>query len=154
MRRVTLLLMLLMVALPGVAQAQGNLSIQIVKPGDRRNVEIGKIPVTVDITGGALPANYTWQVWIDSVPQGIVQTGLTTEIDMPEPSGPHRIRAELYDPQGTRVSTSDILVMAAPVEIHEPLFNRSWYVPAMAVLSLGIVGLIVLGLRLRPRTAT
>jgi hypothetical protein len=154
MKKFALLFLLMLSVLPAELDAQGNLSIQIIKPGNRRNVELGEIPVTVEITGGVLPADYTWQVLIDSEPQGIVKGTLTTNVVVPKPSGPHRIAAELYDGQGNSISRSEILVMAAPVEVHEPVFNRGWYVPAMGVFTLVIVGIIVLGLRLRPRTAT
>lgn len=154
MNKFLLLGLLLLAAFPVGAAAQGNYSIRIVKPGDRRNVELGEIPVTVEIVGGVLPAEYTWQILIDGEPQGMVRGELTTRIMMPKPSGPHRIKAELYDGQGRVISAHEILVMAAPVEVHESVFNRAWYVPAMALLTLLIAGLIFLGLRLRPRTAT
>jgi hypothetical protein len=143
-----------LVMLPCVAQAQTDASIKIVKPGDRRNVELGEITVTVAIEGTESGGGYAWQILIDGVPQGLLRGVTTTNIVMPKPTGPHRLKAELYDSQGITVSAHEILVMAAPVENRDPVFNRAWYVPAMAAFTALIFGIIILGLRLRPRTVT
>lgn len=154
MKRLLVIGLLLVMALPLAALAQSSATIKIVKPGDRRNVELTEIPVEVKVEGVALSEGYRWQILIDGVPQGMVHDTLTTKIVVPKPTGPHRLKAELYDANGAVVATHDILVMAAPVENHEPLFNRAWYVPAMGLLSLATVGFVLLGLRLRPRTTT
>jgi hypothetical protein len=140
--------------LPLVTQGQTNAAITIVKPGDRRNVELGKVTVTVQLAGVAPGDGHTWQMLIDGVPQGMVREGLTTEIDIPRPSGPHRLKAELYDASGKAIASNEILVMAAPVESREPVFNRAWFVPFAAVFTVAIIGIILLGLRLRPRLTT
>lgn len=154
MKRLLVMGLLLVMALPFGASAQGNASIKIVKPGDRRNVELTDIPITVEISGAALNDGYTWQMLIDGEPQGMVRDTLTTNITIPKPTGPHRLKAELYDATGAVAAAHEILVIAAPVENHEVLFNRAWYVPAMALFSLATVGFVLLGLRLRPRTTT
>ncbi len=151
--RMFLALVLLSVA-TGAVSAQGNPSIKIVKPGDRRNVETAQIPVTVEITGASLSDGYSWQMFVDGVPQEVVHDSLTASILVGDPSGPRRLKAVLYDPQGNSIASNEILVMAAPVEKDDqPVFNRDWFAPLMAVFTLIIIGLIVLGLRLRPRTA-
>lgn len=154
MKKWLLLLFLLAIVLPNQTFAQSNVSIKFVKPGDRRNVELGEIPVTVAITGVSLQDGFTWRVLIDGDPQPMVSNSTTTKIVMPQPSGPHRLKAELYDAQGKTVGSDEILVLAAPIESQEPVFNRAWYAPAMAVFVLVIIGLLILGLRLRPRITT
>ena len=149
-----LLTVLFIGIVPAVVSAQSNASIKIVKPGDRRNVETAQISVTVEITGASLSEGYSWQMFVDGVPQGMVRNALTAPIMVGEPSGPRRLKAVLYDPQGNSIASHEILVMAAPVEKdNEPVFNREWFAPLMAVFTVIIIGLLVLGLRLRPRTA-
>lgn len=152
MKRLILFTLLLFSILPLGADAQSNASIKIIKPGDRRNVELGEITVTVEITGVAPEDSYAWQMLIDGEPQGMVRDTLTTNITVPKPSGPHRLKAELYDSQGSPIASNEILVLAAPVENHDPVFNRTWFAPVMAVFTIMIIGIILLGLRLRPRT--
>ncbi len=156
MRRFRLVLLgvigLMSALLPAVA-AQSDASIRFVKPGDRRNVGLGEVSVTVDISGVSLNDGYRWQVLIDGVPEPIVADGLTTQVEIPKPSGPHRLMAVLLDPQGSRIASDEILVIAAPVDRHDPVFNREWFAPLMAVFTLVIIGIIILGLRLRPRLA-
>lgn len=136
----------------GALAAQGGASIKFVKPGDRRNVPIGQMDVTVAITGVTLSEGYTWQLLVDSVPEGSVRDRTTITFEMSQPSGPRRMKAVLLDPQGQPVASDEILVLAAPVEELIPVFNRSWFAPAMAVLTVVVAAIIVLGLRLRPRT--
>lgn len=142
----------LMSALP--ASAQENAAIQFVKPGDRRNVALGELEVTVAVTGVKLSDGYTWQIFIDGVPQQVVGDSLTARVLIDKPTGPRRLKAVLYDATGAPVATNEILVIAAPVEKQEEIFNRAWFVPFMAVFTAGILAIILLGLRLRPRTAT
>lgn len=151
MKRLILFTLFVLTMLPPVVGAQSNAAIKIVKPGDRRNVELGEIPVTVEITGVAPGDGYTWQMLIDGEPQGMVRNATSTNIIVPKPTGPHRLKAELYDPQGRVIASNEILVLAAPVENHDPVFNRAWFAPVMAVFTLVIIGIIFLGLRLRPR---
>ncbi|HZQ06625.1 MAG TPA: hypothetical protein VFD70_08600 [Anaerolineae bacterium] len=150
-----LLILLFIGIVPAIVSAQSNASIKIVKPGDRRNVETAQINVTVEITGASLSDGYSWQMFVDGEPQAVVRDSLTAPIMVGEPSGPRRLKAVLYDPQGNAIASHEILVMAAPVEKdNEPVFNREWFAPLMAVFTIIIIGLLVLSLRLRPRTAT
>lgn len=153
MKRILFLTLLFLLALPPAANAQSSAAIRIVKPGDRRNVELGQISVTVEITGVALTDGYTWQVWIDNDPQGMVRNATETNITIPEPSGPHRLRAELYDPKGAMIASNEILVLAAPVEDHNPLFNPAWFSPLMLGFTIIVIGLVVFSLRIHPRKA-
>jgi hypothetical protein len=138
---------------PLSAFAQSNASIQIVKPGDRRNVELGIIPVTVALTNAN--ADMHWQIFVDGVPTSAVMPAseTSTTVDIPKPTGPHRLKAMLSDAQDQTVSEHEILVMVAPVENHDEIFNRAWFVPAMLVFVVVIIGILILGLRMRPRTA-
>lgn len=154
MKRLLGLTLFLLLVLPSMANAQSSAAIKIVKPGDRRNVEIGAITVTVEITGVLLNDGYTWQVWIDNDPQGMVKNELQTNIVIPEPSGPHRLRAELYDPQGVKIASNEILVLAAPIEDHNDLFNPAWFSPLMLGFTIIVIGLVVFALRLHPRRVT
>ncbi len=154
MKRLIFCALLVLFVLPSFAHAQTNASIKIIKPGDRRNIELGEIDVTVEIAGVALSDGYSWQMFIDSVPQGIVRDTLTTRINVGKPTGPHHLTAQLYDSQGNIISAHDILVIAAPVENRDPIFNRAWFAPTMAVFTLTIIGIILFGLRLRPRQTT
>lgn len=153
MKRLILFAFFLLSVFPAVAGAQSDASIKIVKPGDRHNVELGEVAVDVEVSIAGAPQGYTWQILIDGDPQGMVRKTTTTTIKIPSPSGPHRLKAELYDEQGRVLATNEILVLAAPVENHDPVFNRAWFAPLMGVFTLLIIGIIVLGLRLRPRTA-
>lgn len=153
MKRILFLTLFLLLALPYAANAQSSAAIKIVKPGDRRNVELGQIPVTVEITGVALSDGYTWQMWIDNDPQGMVSNATETNITIPQPSGPHRLRAELYDPKGAKIASNEILVLAAPVEDHNPLFNPAWFSPLMLGFTIIVIGLVVFSLRIHPRKA-
>jgi len=154
MKRFLALTIFLMLALPSFASAQSNASIKIVKPGDRRNVELGKITVTVEISGVSLNEGYTWQVWIDNDPQGMVNNEPETDVVIPQPSGPHRLRAELYNPQGTMIASNEILVLAAPIEDHSDLFNPAWFSPLMLGFTIVVIGLVVFALKLHPRQVT
>lgn len=154
MKRVLWFAMLIALVLPAAAYAQSDASIKIVKPGDRRNVELGDVTATVEISGVTLSEGYTWQILVDSVPQGMVHEGMTAAIQIPKPSGPHRLRAELYDAAGKPIASNEILVMAAPVENHDPVFNRAWFAPFGLIFTITIIGIIFLGLRLRPRPTT
>ncbi len=134
--------------------AQTNATIQIVKPIDRHNVPLDiATDVTVAITGVSLDDGYGWQVLIDGVPEPVVHGTLTTSITVPDPSGPHRIRVALLDPQGNTIATNEALVMAAPLDQIPPAFNRAWFAPAMGIFTLIVIAIIILGLCLRPRRA-
>jgi hypothetical protein len=160
MKRIMILGLLMVIVLPSAlalplaANAQASATIKIIKPGDRRNVELGEIPVMVEVSGVTLSDGYTWQVLIDGEPQGMVHGTLETKIVMPKPTGPHRLRAELYDRTGAVAASNEIMVIAAPTENRGVLINRGWYVPVMGLFALATVGIILLGLRLRPRVST
>lgn len=145
---------LIAVILPNPAFAQSNASIKFVKPIDRHNVELGQITVEVAISGVVSGDGSSWRVWVDGEPSAMVRDTTTTQVVVKQPSGPHRLKAELYDASGAAIASNDILVMAATVEDHTPIFNQAWFGPAMAVLSLFVIIILIVGLRLRPRTTT
>ncbi len=151
MKRLLLFTLLVLSLLPSALNAQTNASIKILKPADRRNVALGEITVTVEISGVTLSEGYTWQMLIDAVPQGIVRDATTTNIVMPKPTGPHHLTAQLYDPNGALLAAHDILVIAAPVENRTTIVNRAWFSPLMFGFTLVIFGIILFALRLRPR---
>src|SRR5689334_12596494 len=95
--RIIALLILAASMLPAIVFAQSDVSIKIVKPIDRHNIELQPTTVTVEITGATLQDGYTWQLFVDGDPQGIVKDSLTTTVEVGEPSGPRRLKAELYD---------------------------------------------------------
>jgi hypothetical protein len=134
---------------PLSSAAQSSASIQIIKPVDRRNLALGEAEMIVEIRGVSLQDGYTWQPFLDGVPQGMVRNATTTKLMVDQPTGPRRIKAVLYDPNGVEIASNEILVLAAPVESQGEVFNRSWFVPVMAVFTLTLIGLIILGLRIR-----
>jgi hypothetical protein len=152
-RNAVLVLILASVLVPLSAFAQTASSIEIVTPGDRRNVALGQVEVTVEITTDLPESSYTWQILVDGIPQGMAG-GTTTVVQIDRPTGPHRLRAELYDGQGTVIGSDEILVIAAPVERRDPIFNREWYSPLMALFILVVLGIVLLGLWLKPRPVT
>jgi hypothetical protein len=138
---------------PLQVSAQESPSIRIVKPGDRRNVALGEVPISVEVSGVPGDATATWQIFIDGVPQGTVLDSTTTVVRLERPTGPHRLKAELYDAQGSILATHEILVMAAPVQSRDPVFNRDWFAPVMFGFTLVVFGIILVALRLHPRGA-
>jgi hypothetical protein len=156
MRKWMLILCALMLSaflFPLSGEAQSSASIKIIKPVDRHNLALGEADMIVEISGVSLQDGYTWQPFLDGVPQGMVRN-TTTKLIVDEPSGPRRIKAVLYDPHGVEIASNEILVIAAPVESQSEVFNRAWFVPAMAVFTLTLIGLIILGLRIRLSHAT
>jgi hypothetical protein len=136
------------------ALAQGEASIRIVQPGDRRNIPMGESTMTVEISGVEARDGHYWQAQVDGVPGNTVSAGnMTTTIDVPKPTGPHHLQAVLFDAKGNELARDDILVIAAPVQERAPVFNREVMARAMGVFVLVVVGIILLGLRLRPRVA-
>ena len=152
--RMVSLLILLASVLPAIAYAQTNVSITIVKPIDRHNIELQPTTVTVELTGATLSEGYTWELFVDGDPQGEVKDSLTTTVAVGEPSGPRRLKAVLYDPKGNQVASNEILVMAAPIESDAPVFNRDWFAPFMGVVTVLIIAMVIIGLRIRPRQTT
>lgn len=139
---------------PAPIQAQENASIKIVKPGDRRNVPLGENDVAVQIKGANLQDGYTWQLYFDGVPQGIVRGAMTSKLQVDNPNVLRRLKAVLYNPQGAKVAEHEILIVGVKKETHDDVFNRSWFVPAMLVFFGFIAALILLTLRIRLRHAT
>lgn len=134
--------------------AQSNASIKIVSPGDRRNVPVGENEVAVQISGANLQDGYTWELYLDGVPQGVVRDATTTQVVLDKPMVLRRMKAVLYDPQGTEVSSHEILIVAVKIETTKDVFNRSWFVPFMAVFFIGLVLIIIFALRIRLRHAS
>lgn len=118
--------------------AESHFSIHIIKPGDRRNVPIGDSPVVVEIRGAAPASSFYWELYEDQLLVETVRADTSTAAVSFLRTGPHAIQVMLLDPQGNRVASDEILVIAAPVEARTPLFNREWFAPAMAVLVLTI----------------
>lgn len=135
--------------LPLRLDAQTDVSIRIVKPGDRRNVPIGDNEVEVEINGARLEEGYTWQLYFDGVPQGMVHDTLTTTLKIDNPNVLRRLKAVLYNAQGAEVSAHEILIVGVVMETRADVFNRSWFVPFMLVFFLGVTLLIVLSLRIK-----
>ena len=130
-------------------RAQTNATIHIVKPGDRRNVPVGETDVVVEINGARLEDGYTWQLYFDGVPQGIVRGAKTTQLKMDRPNVLRRLKAVLYNPQGAEVSSHEILIAGVVMESRADVFNRSWFVPFMLVFFIGLIVIVFLSLRIR-----
>lgn len=133
--------------------AQTDVSIRILEPGDRRNVPLGQAQVTVKITGANLQDGYTWQLYFDGVPQGMLHNTTTTELTIDRPSVLRRLKAVLYDPQGKEIASHEILIVGIKMESRADIFNRSWFVPFMAVFFTGLIIILLLSLRIRLRHA-
>jgi hypothetical protein len=135
--------------LPLRLDAQTDVSIRIVKPGDRRNVPIGDNEVEVTINGARLQDGYAWQLYFDGVPQGMVHDALTTTLKVDNPNVLRRLKAVLYNAQGGEVASHETLIAGVVMETRADVFNRSWFVPFMLVFFLGVTLLIVLSLRIK-----
>lgn len=119
--------------------AQTEPGIKIVKPGDRHNMGLGKNTIVVEITG-VDPKDVTWEILVDGEPMTTVTDGGTTaNIDMPKPTGPRRIRAILFNKENREIASNEILVIAAPIEVREPIFNRQMMAQAMGVFVVVVV---------------
>lgn len=129
-----------------IVTAESHISIRIITPGDRRNIPTGESPVTIEIRGAEAIPNYYWELYADQLPTATIRNGsMTATVNFPR-TGPHRIQVVLYDAQGNRISSHEILVIAAPVEPRTPIFNREQFVPAMAGMVLVISSIIFFGL--------
>lgn len=126
--------------------AESHISIHIVKPGDRRNIPTGDSPVAVEIRGADVAQGYYWELYADQLPTATIRDGSTSATVNFRRTGPHRIKVVLFDAQGNRVSSHEILVIAAPVESRAPIFNREQFAPAMAILTFLIISIIGGGL--------
>jgi hypothetical protein len=154
--------MLVSIALLGVAlwfvgdvTAQTSASIQIVKPLDRRNVPEKDAQVTVEITGVMANEGHYWELWVDEEPMIGARNGEQTVSVSFKPTGPHRLKAVLFDQQGNQLAVSNIvLVIAAPVDERKPQFNREMMAPFMAVFSVAMVLLIAVSVGLHRRYRT
>lgn len=143
--RVLLLAMAGLVLLSSASNvwAQTEPGIKIVKPGDRRNMGLGKSTIIVEITG-VDPKDVTWEILIDGEPvTTVTDGGTTTTIDMQKPTGPRRIRAIMFDAQNQEIASNEILVIAAPIEVREPVFNRQVMAQAMAIFVVVVAVLFV-----------
>lgn len=129
-----------------VVSAESHISIRIVTPGDRRNIPTGESPVTIEIRSAGAVQGYYWELYADQLPTATVRDGsLKAMVSFPR-SGPHRIQVALFNAQGNRVSSDEILVIAAPVELRTPLFNRAQFAPAMAGMVVVISFIIGFGI--------
>lgn len=136
-----------------VAQAQSP-GIRIVKPVDRHNVPLGQVPVEVEITGVTPNDGSYWELYSDTSEVVTIRDGSTTGTLNFTQTGPHTIEATLFDRNGKPVASQNILVIAAPVSPVTPLFNRPMMAQFMAVFVVVVIGIIALGLRMRPRVSS
>lgn len=146
MKRVWLVATALLVLLSSTSNvwAQTPPGIKIVKPGDRRNMGLGENTIIVEITG-VDPRDVTWEILIDAEPITTVTNGGTTAtIELEKPTGPRRIRAVMFDAQNREIASNEILVIAAPIESREPMFNRAVMSQAMGVFFVTVVALLVI----------
>ncbi len=134
-------------------QSTGTPTIRIVQPVENGIVPIGDVPV--EVSASAVPANggYQWQFYLDGLPAGTAAANIisyTMEITV---SGPHSIKAALTNAQARELGSAEVQVTAAP-RTPDIAFNQSEMGPVMAVLTLGILLLIIFSLRLtrRPRS--
>lgn len=145
MKRIWIVVMVCLVLLSSTTNvwAQTEPGIKIVKPGDRRNMGLGESVITVEITG-VDPKDVTWEVLVDAELVATVTDGSTsTTIDMQKPSGPRRIRAVMFNKQNQEIASNEILVIAAPIEVREPVFNRQEMAQAMGVFVVVVVSLLI-----------
>lgn len=122
--------------------AESHQSIRIVKPGDRRNISTRDATVTVEIRGADAAQGLYWELYADQLPSATIRDGSASVAVKFRRTGPHRLQVALFDAQGRRVSSHEILVIAAPVEDRTDPFNRRQFAPAMAVLALVITCII------------
>lgn len=156
MRRVVLFLLTTVAALAvwtSLAQAQ-SASIRITKPVDRHNVPMGDVSVEVELTGVTPGDGTYWELYADALPVMTMRDGATSGTVNFKQTGPHPLEVVLFDRNGARLASQRILVIAAPVSPITPLFNRPVMAPFMAGFVLVVIGIILLGLRLRPRVST
>ncbi len=123
-----------------------------------RPVENGVVPVGEDfpvaVTAGSTAGDSVqWQFYLDGKPAGSA-TGLEiTHTLSTTVSGPHVIQATLRSAGGQELGSAQVNVTAAP-RTPDAAFNIPTMGPVMAVLTLGIIVLIVVSLRMtRHRTA-
>ncbi|MCC7165664.1 MAG: hypothetical protein IT331_24415 [Anaerolineae bacterium] len=157
MKRVLVSIALLVVTLwfVGNVAAQSAASIQIVKPQDRRNVPDKNAQVTVQISGVLPNDGHYWELWVDEEPVVGVRNGEQSVAISFKPTGPHRLKAVLFDQQGNQLAVSNIvLVIAAPVDERKPQFNREMMAPFMAGFSVAMVLLIAVSVGLHRRYRT
>lgn len=156
MKRVLLSIALLATTLWFITNvaAQTDASIQIVKPLDRRNVPDKNTQVMVEITGVAAKDGHYWELWVDEEPvQGARNGELSVTVAQFKPTGPHRLKAVLFDPTGKQIAVSNVvLVMAAPVDERKPVFNRERMAPVIGVFTILVTLLIVASVWLNRRS--
>lgn len=129
-------------------------AIRIVSPVNRHNVAIGKGTVSVQITGTVPGDGSYWELDVDGLPVQTVRDGRTEGTVEFTQTGPHPIEVILFDKAGNQLASQRILVIAAPVDPLEPVFNRPAMAQVMAVFVVVIIGIIIVGLRVRPRVAS
>ncbi|MCG3139921.1 MAG: hypothetical protein HDKAJFGB_00846 [Anaerolineae bacterium] len=129
--------------------AQTDASIRILEPGDRRNVPLGSNQVVVAIHGASLADGYSWQLYFDGVPQGVIHSGMTTTLSIDRPNVLRRLKAVLYDPQGGEIASHEIFIVGVKMESQADVFNRSWFVPFMLVFFSGLTLIVLLSLRIK-----
>jgi len=125
------------------AGAQSPPTIRIVSPGDRRNVSDKHALFTVAISGVAPNDGHYWELWVDGEPIIGLHNGETQAALSFDPTGPHHVKAILYNAQKQPLDAQEILVMAAPVQDLTAQFNQKAMAQVMAVFVVFVVTCLV-----------
>lgn len=135
--------------------AQTPASIQIIKPLDRRNVPDKNAQVTVEMKGVAPNDGHYWELWVDEEPiLGVRDGSNMATVERFKPTGPHRLKAVLFDATGKQIAVSNVvLVIAAPVDERKPQFNREMMAPIIGVFTALVMLLIVASVWLNRRSS-
>jgi hypothetical protein len=125
-----------------------NTLIRIVSPLDNGIVPIGQTRVEIATQNVALDAAHPWRLYLDGNLVGTIENGQTTYSLTIGVSGPHVITATLSDTQNRDLASASVQVTAAPETPSSSPFNLTWVAPIMGVFLIGVVLLIVIGLRM------
>jgi hypothetical protein len=121
--------------------------IRILSPLDNGIVPIGQTRVEIATENVALDAAHPWRLYLDGNLVDTIENGETTYSLAIGVSGPHVITATLSDAQNRDLASASVQVTAAPESPSSSPFNLLWVAPVMAVFLIGVVLLIVIGLR-------
>ncbi len=133
---------------PAEAQSGGNATIRIVAPSNSRVLPLGDVQVQVATENFPLTGSNYWRLFVDDYMVSKVGQGATSYTTQITASGPHQIKVTLGDGQREDIATATISVLTAPATPPNAPFNLPWMGPAMAILSVGIVLLLVVALRM------
>jgi hypothetical protein len=130
------------------APTPSNSLIRIVSTLEHGIVPIGQTRVEIATENIALDAAHPWRLYLDGNLVGTIENGETTYSLPIGVSGPHVITATLSDAQYRDLASASVQVTAAPESPSSSPFNLLWVAPVMGVFLIGVVLLIVIGLRL------